>query len=189
MDKKENILNVAIELFLENGIEKTSVRSIADKAGIAPGTFYLYFPSKLAVMPVIAERLVENIYNSVVTNLNDNYDLNDLIDVLINSIFENTQKYKDLNLLIYSGFTQTKQIKNWEIIYEPIYKWLESCLEELKEKKQISSSLNSFYLAKIIIGTVESSAEQFYLFDEDQEEKDIQTFKKTLNNFIYTALF
>jgi len=46
MNKKEDIINSAVELFLENGIEKTSVKNITDKAGIAPGTFYLYFGAK-----------------------------------------------------------------------------------------------------------------------------------------------
>lgn len=188
MNKKEDIINSAVELFLENGIEKTSVKNITDKAGIAPGTFYLYFPSKLAVMPFIAEKMVENIYNSATQNLGTSYNLDELVKVLIDSIFENTRKYKDLSLLIYSGFTQTKQIQNWETIYKPIYEWLEDCLEKLKDTDQISPLINSANFSRIIIGTIESSAEQVYLFDTEKNEKDIKNYKKSLFKFIYKAL-
>jgi AcrR family transcriptional regulator len=188
MNKREFIINSAVELFLEKGIEKTSVKSIAEKSGIAPGTFYLYFPSKLSVMPVIAERMVNNIYSSAQENLSDNYDLEELLTVLINAIFENTRKYKDLNLLIYSGFTQTKQVNDWETIYQKIYKWLEGCIDHLKDIDRISSRIDSAHLSRIIIGTIESSAEQVYLFAEEKNEEDISGYKASLKQFIYNSL-
>src|SRR5699024_11539523 len=50
----------AMHVFQKNGMEKTTVSEIVKGAGIAQGTFYLYFPSKLSVMPAIASVLVEN---------------------------------------------------------------------------------------------------------------------------------
>ena len=44
--KKNNILNSAFELFLENGYEATSIRQICKKAGIEPPTLYHFFGSK-----------------------------------------------------------------------------------------------------------------------------------------------
>ncbi|HPH97070.1 MAG TPA: TetR/AcrR family transcriptional regulator [Anaerolineaceae bacterium] len=46
MDKRTKILNSARSLFSENGYKDTSVSDITKKAGVAAGTFYLYFPSK-----------------------------------------------------------------------------------------------------------------------------------------------
>lgn len=44
--KKEALLNTAFELFTSKGIQKTSISDIVDKAGVAKGTFYLYFTDK-----------------------------------------------------------------------------------------------------------------------------------------------
>lgn len=44
--KKEALLNTAFDLFISKGIHKTSISDIADKAGVAKGTFYLYFKDK-----------------------------------------------------------------------------------------------------------------------------------------------
>ena len=44
---------------------KTKISDIVKLAGIAQGTFYLYFPSKLSVMPAIAEVMVEKMILAV----------------------------------------------------------------------------------------------------------------------------
>jgi AcrR family transcriptional regulator len=46
MDKKAEIYRCAKELFSANGFKDTNVSDITKKAGIAAGTFYLYYPSK-----------------------------------------------------------------------------------------------------------------------------------------------
>ncbi len=45
-DTRTRILEVAHELFLEHGFEKTTMRRIAQKAHLAPGAAYYYFKSK-----------------------------------------------------------------------------------------------------------------------------------------------
>lgn len=45
-EKEQKLYKGAYELFLEQGIENTRVDQIAKKAGVAKGTFYLYFEDK-----------------------------------------------------------------------------------------------------------------------------------------------
>ena len=44
--KKETLFNTAYELFTTKGILGTTVSDIVEKAGVAKGTFYLYFKDK-----------------------------------------------------------------------------------------------------------------------------------------------
>ena len=44
--KKLSLLNTAFELFTTKGVNETSIAEIAKAAGIAKGTFYLYFRDK-----------------------------------------------------------------------------------------------------------------------------------------------
>ena len=44
--KLENLLNTSFELFTSQGLTKTSISDIVEKAGVAKGTFYLYFKDK-----------------------------------------------------------------------------------------------------------------------------------------------
>jgi len=43
---RQRILDAAETEFGENGFARTSIASIVNRAGVAQGTFYLYFPSK-----------------------------------------------------------------------------------------------------------------------------------------------
>ncbi len=44
--KRESLLETAFQLFTSKGIHKTSISDIVDNAGVAKGTFYLYFKDK-----------------------------------------------------------------------------------------------------------------------------------------------
>lgn len=47
--KQQALLDSAYELFTTIGFSKTTIRDIAHKAGVAKGTFYLYFNDKVAI--------------------------------------------------------------------------------------------------------------------------------------------
>lgn len=47
--KKDEIINAALELFLQNGYESTSIRMILEQVGGEVGMFYHYFASKQEV--------------------------------------------------------------------------------------------------------------------------------------------
>jgi AcrR family transcriptional regulator len=45
-DRRERILRAATELLTERDYERVQIRDVADRAGVALGTLYRYFPSK-----------------------------------------------------------------------------------------------------------------------------------------------
>jgi AcrR family transcriptional regulator len=53
------ILEIALELFSERGYEETTMRAIAEKAGVALGNTYYYFRSKEHLIQAFYERLQE----------------------------------------------------------------------------------------------------------------------------------
>jgi len=52
-DKREAILDAALDLFVERGFFGTAVPEIADRAGVGAGTIYRYFDSKEALVNAI----------------------------------------------------------------------------------------------------------------------------------------
>ncbi|WP_026571590.1 TetR/AcrR family transcriptional regulator [Sediminibacillus terrae] len=55
-DRKKQVIDSALQLFIEKGIEQTSLQDIITRAGISKGTFYNYFASKNECVLVILER-------------------------------------------------------------------------------------------------------------------------------------
>jgi AcrR family transcriptional regulator len=56
-EKRANILRTALRLFVANGVKNTSTAEIAQVAGIAAGTLFLYFPTKQDLLDEIAIEL------------------------------------------------------------------------------------------------------------------------------------
>lgn len=59
MNKKEQLLDIAYELFISKGYENTSIDEIISRIGIAKGTFYYYFMSKEQLLESIIDRITE----------------------------------------------------------------------------------------------------------------------------------
>jgi AcrR family transcriptional regulator len=52
-------MNSAQHLFLEHGVGPTTIEQITSRAKVAKGTFYLYFPSKEAILAALGDRFGE----------------------------------------------------------------------------------------------------------------------------------
>lgn len=171
MDKREMIVRAAIDVFREKGIEKTKIADIVKAAGIAQGTFYLYFPSKLSLMPAIAEKMVEVTMDVVNEFVNVDEPFSTQLQQMIDAIFHVNQEYHEIQALIYSGLASTEHLKEWEMVYAPFYQWVSQRLKEAKLEKTVRANIQEDRTAKLIIGLIESAAEQIYLYDTNQENK------------------
>ena len=60
--KKEALLDSALQLFTEKGIEETSVSEIAKNAQMAKGTFYLYYKDKYEIRDSLIARQTHSIF-------------------------------------------------------------------------------------------------------------------------------
>ncbi len=58
-EKRAAFLEVALKLFVENGVKDTSTAAIAREAGTAAGTLFLYFPTKQDLVDEIAIQIGE----------------------------------------------------------------------------------------------------------------------------------
>lgn len=186
MNKKEKIIHAAIEMFTNKGIDKTTISDIVRLAEIGQGTFYLYYPSKMSLMPAIAEIIVEKMLTLLKTNVQST-SIDKQIDEIIDVIYSFTNEHQDHIKITYVGLTQTKEVNEWEQIYTPLYQWVEDKLQVAKEQSLISPFVDIHFAAKTMIGSIESAAEQCYLFDQHAQE-NIDAHRNELVRFIKSAL-
>jgi len=57
--RRQELMEAALELFLERGTDKTAVSDIVRRVGVAQGTFYYHFKSKDEVVDALAEGMAE----------------------------------------------------------------------------------------------------------------------------------
>jgi AcrR family transcriptional regulator len=68
--KKQLIMDTALELFAENGFHATTMSRVAKKAGVSKGLAYNYFESKQEIL----DEIIETGFDSIYTHFDLNHD-------------------------------------------------------------------------------------------------------------------
>lgn len=94
--KESSLLKTAFEFFTTKGFSKTSISDIAGKAGVAKGTFYLYFKDKYDIRNKLVAHKSSQIFLNAMEDIGS--DINDIsfedkliriVDNIINQLDEN----------------------------------------------------------------------------------------------------
>ncbi len=96
--KENSLLNTAFEFFTTKGFSKTSISDIVGHAGVAKGTFYLYFKDKYDIRNKLICHKSSQLFRTAVQDLNqekayENLSFEDkiiyIIDNIVNQLNEN----------------------------------------------------------------------------------------------------
>ena len=102
IEKKLKLLNAAEELFIKKGVNITAIDEIVKKAGIAKGTFYLYFKDKYDLLDsIILKKSGEIVSDALSKIINSNsVSFVDGIISFTDSIIDSLKKNKDILNLV-----------------------------------------------------------------------------------------
>ncbi len=64
-ERREDLMNSAERLFLEQGVGATTIEQITTGADVAKGTFYLHFSSKEDVLEALRNRFIASLLESI----------------------------------------------------------------------------------------------------------------------------
>ena len=92
--KRERLLDTAFALFTTKGLTKTSISDIVNNAGVAKGTFYLYFKDKYDLANKLIAAKARHVYLQALDRLDEQNisDSADRILFLVNDILDQFQK-------------------------------------------------------------------------------------------------
>ena len=72
--KENSLLKTAFEFFTTKGFSKTSITDIVSKAGVAKGTFYLYFKDKSDIRNKLISHKSSQLFKKAIADLGDKLD-------------------------------------------------------------------------------------------------------------------
>ncbi len=64
-DRRQQIMDRAVEIFARKGYHQTNVTEIARAVGVGHSTFYIYFPSKMALFTECVDRVFQEMFAGV----------------------------------------------------------------------------------------------------------------------------
>ena len=137
-EKANNLISAALKLFTEKGVKETSVQEITNEAGVAKGTFYLYFKDKYELQDYLIARKSKQLFNDAIKALNksDLKEFDDRIIFIIDHITDHLTKNKLLLKFISKNLA-------WGLYNDKLFKLIddesigvqEFCLNEMKKSK------------------------------------------------------
>ena len=114
---RELILRGAQKIFLENGYEKTSIRSIADAIEYSPTTIYLYYKDKnellFALQALAFDKMMQE-FRAVVSIVDPMERLTDLGQQYIKFAIDNPELYDLMFIMQAPMDAQACRDENWE---------------------------------------------------------------------------
>jgi len=92
---KHNIVDTALRLFREQGYERTTMRGIADAAGVSVGNAYYYFPSKQHLVQAYYEQSQEEHAAAARPVLDGERDFETRLAGVLRARLDTMQPYKE----------------------------------------------------------------------------------------------
>lgn len=156
--KEKSLFNAAFELFTSKGINKTAINDIVKKAGVAKGTFYLYFKDKYDIMDRIVLKKSSAILMDAIKETENREGFNpenyvENIIFLVNFIIEYFKEDKELLKLIYKNLSWGVFRRAFE--EDESYREVRNKFEEVLEKLNEQMELPVDYIEKIMFMVIE----------------------------------
>ncbi len=120
LQRKEEILAAAFQVFAAHGYEATRIDEVARQAGIAKGTIYLYFRDKERLFRAVVRSLIQKRFDAVAESFQGTAEqlVRELVSRMYNQVVRNEKVRSIVRLLIAEGgrFPQLTEIYHREII-------------------------------------------------------------------------
>ena len=101
--RRAQLLRAARKVFRAKGYDGATVSEIVREAGVAQGTFYLYFPSKKDAAVSLVDGLMETMAQAVATAVESRTSFEDRLESMIAAGFKVARKNADLFRLSFIG--------------------------------------------------------------------------------------
>lgn len=92
-ERKQEIIETALELLAEKGYHDLNVQDITDRMNVSPGLCYRYFKSKTDIFAAASEFYAMKMVEQVKIPLSQDIPVTEKLKIVINRIFEFTKKH------------------------------------------------------------------------------------------------
>lgn len=116
-DKKQRLLDAAYHLFVQKGFRDTTIQNIVDYAGVAKGTFYLYFEDRYDIQEhVIATQtyqLFQHAIEAIAKHCPDTFEERVImaVDHIIDELMEDRDLLQLIRKNLSAGLFEPKLVK------------------------------------------------------------------------------
>lgn len=176
---EQKIFDAATKLFIEKGVDRTSVRDIASKAGINLALMNYYFRSKENLFDSIFTKLVEENTRDLMNILNSDLPLEEKIkqyvSAYIDMLIENPLLVSFFLSIIHRSREKITEMKVISNLYST-EKFANQMLEEEKKGSIRKTDPSHFFVDMISMITFPFAIKPLILHKIEMSDKDFKNF-------------
>lgn len=162
-DKRDGIIEAALKLFEDKGYHQTKVSDIVREAGVAQGTFYLYFQSKEDLFRSIAKSCLDEISNALKQQMLESDDEDLAYYQMIHRCLTVYYHNKTILRIIYRNGMASQELADIsEAFYGEMMTIIKGCLQDSEALASYSEQQLEM-MAYSKIGMVELVAYQWFV--------------------------
>ena len=177
IETKEKLFRAALGLFKEKGFDGTSVEEITERADVAKGTFFNYFPRKEALLAFLGEKRMEAILRSIDDRLDGNLGVKDSLRSIFDTLASENEKDKALVQFVLIESVRRGGIEEVDRGRGDLYLIFQHLITRGQAKGEVEASVSARKAAEILVAIYFHSllawlkAEAGYSLREDLQEK------------------
>lgn len=163
-DRRADLLAAARAILAEKGLEAATVSEIVARAGVAQGTFYLYFPSKYTLIPALNQELNERILTEVREATARANSALEVVYLGVSAVFQVLQSYRDVLYVIHSPLTMWPSLSDWEKQFGPYRELIIALIQQRQATGEIPQDINPDISARLIIGLINHAGDECFVY-------------------------
>jgi AcrR family transcriptional regulator len=160
---RQKILDAAEKVFGELGYHQAGIAEITQRADVALGTFYLYFPDKHAVFADLVRTLNYRLRKDIQIAIANVADRVDQEVVGFETFFRFVDRHRNLYLTMAQAQAVAPELYRWH--YETLARGYVRGLKDAQAKGQIAADLDPVATAYSLMGMAEALGMRWILWD------------------------
>jgi AcrR family transcriptional regulator len=172
IDRRAELLRAAREVLAEKGLDAARVSAIVSRAGVAQGTFYLYFPSKYSLVVALTEEVMADVLAEVRAAFERADTLRDAIAAGVAAAFHATEGHRDIIGILHGSAGSVEIRAECERLYEPYYTFVAESIRRGQEHGEIDRGISPELTSRLVVGLIEHAADACFVLHTETPTED-----------------
>lgn len=172
-DRRSQLVDAARTVFALKGYDSATVSEIVGKAGVAQGTFYLYFPGKDALAGAFAEALAERFAEVAAERTARCRSFDAAVSRMLEASLLVAEEFRDVFLVANRGLELVADGDEWMTRTAPSRMWLEGFIRDWQAQGAIDPKARPAVVARVLRDALDRAAKSYIVFGDRNYSRDL----------------
>lgn len=173
LDRRTQLLGAARSVFAKKGYDEATVSEIVTRAGVAQGTFYLYFPGKESLAGAFAEIVSERFAEVAAEKTARSRSFDSALVRIFEAAYVVADEHRDIFLVANRGLELVDDFDEWMNRTAPAREWLEGFIKEWQQHGVIDARVRPAVTARVLRDALDRAAKAFIVFGDRNYGRDL----------------